>query len=179
MNRLLSKTFSSNDPSGAPSSCYQYDTAAVFGIGRLGKQWTQKSACGSPPPAGVTTPTLTSISAYDVMGRVTSEKQCVFSNCSMDYPSQPTYSYDIAGELTSYSDGQGLMFFTNGYDTAGRLQTLIANPLFVPLFSAQSYSSAGLTKALYGWTSPQGTAALSQTRTYDSHLRITGETDGN
>ena len=174
LNRLLSKSYSSNDPSLAPSSCYHYDTATGFGIGRLGTQWTQKGACSpAPPPTGA--PSQTVIAAYDYMGRVKSEQQCVFSYCSPN--SQPTYTYDLAGELTSYGDGRGAMTFTNQYDTAARLQTLTDQNAFT-LFSAQAYSATGgVASALYGGTTPAA-AAFTQTRTYDSRLRITGETDG-
>ena len=175
LNRVLSKSYSSNDPSGAPSSCYQYDSASTYGIGRLGNQWTQKGTCSSSPGAGV--PSLTSISAYDAMGRVKSEQQCVFSNCSTDYPSLPTYNYDLAGDLTKYSDGLGTRYFTKQYDKATRLQTMTAGPSSFTLFSAQGYgASGGVTSAFYGTTTPN--AGVSQSRTYDSRLRVTGETDG-
>jgi YD repeat-containing protein len=173
LNRLLSKS-SSNDPSGAPSSCYQYDTASAFGIGRLGSQWTQKGACSSSP--GASALTSTAISIYDFMGRIKSQQQCVFSYCSPN--SQPTYTYDLAGDLTSYGDGRvGGMQFNSQYDYAARLQTLTDQNAFT-LFSEQSYgATGGVASGLYGGTT-SASAAFTQTRTYDPQLRITSETDG-
>ena len=54
---------------------------------------------------------------------------------------------------------------------------MTAGPSSFTLFSAQGYgASGGVTSAFYGTTTPN--AGVSQSRTYDSRLRVTGETDG-
>jgi YD repeat-containing protein len=171
LNRLLSKTYS-GDTSASPSSCYSYD-GATNGEGRLTAQWTQKGACSSSPDSNALTKSV--VSAYDLLGRVKSLVHCVLTSCTTDYPGQTTYSYDLAGHLTTYSDGIGGHYFTNSYDSAGRLSTVTSSwsDSVHPstLFSAQSYTpSGGLVSAVYGNN-------LTLTRTYDSRLRITGETD--
>jgi len=173
LNRLKSKTYI-GDQSASPSSCYLYDSSAVsYGVGRLAAQWTQKGPCGSSP--GSSSLTQTSVSAYDQLGRITSQVRCVLTSCTTDYPGQATYSYNIAGQLTNYSDGIGTHLFTNSYDSAGRLSTVTTNWIDTvhppTLFSAQSYTPSGaLASAVYGNN-------LTLTRTYDLRLRITGETD--
>jgi len=179
LNRLTSKTYSA-DASGAPSSCYVYDGYQYNGpppgnvSGRLIAQWTQKGTCWASPGAGAISKTL--ISTYDQMGRVQSQQQCVFTVCSADVPGQNTYTYNMAGKLKTYGDGMASNVFTSTYDAAGRLQTLTSSwndALHPPnLFTARSYNPAGgLTSALYG-------TGLTQARSYDSRLRITGEKDG-
>jgi YD repeat-containing protein len=168
LNRLLSKTYSDGFTA---SSCYQYDTAPVNGIGRLAAEWTQKATCpgsGSPPPSGVLTGKT--ILSYDAMGRSVMENQCAWSNCTTgSVPYSKTYSYDLTGNLTLYLNGINSLAFSQTYDSAGQLKSITSGT--TPIFSMPSYSPAGaLTGATYG-------AGLNLTRTYDNRLRITGESD--
>lgn len=199
LNRLLSKSFS-NDASGTPSSCYQYDVssfavAPAYLTGRLANQWTQKGACAAAPPTtGLWA--RRSILAYDVMGRVLKEQQCTPSNCTSGTPYSPAYTYDLAGNVITSTNGiastpaatANPLTFTNAFDSAGRLQTLTSNwsdtthP--ATLFSAQtgqttpcqnSWSApyapfGGLVNAMYG-------SGLTLNRAYDKRLRTTCETD--
>ena len=184
LNRLLSKTYA-NDASGALASCYQYDTLGGGGtnlVGRLTAEWTQKLASGAACPSTKPSGAMTSrtLSAYDAMGRVTSETQCVGASCTKNYANSPTYAYDLAGNLTLYGNLLGTAQFTNAYDTAGRLSSVTnawtgaaqVGPLYpATLFSAPSYAPfGGLSGATYG-------TGLNLTRTYDSRLRVTGEID--
>ena len=170
LNRLLSKTYL-NDPSGTASTCYIYDTASN-GLGRLGSQWTQKAACLSPPalPSGGIL-TKSAISAYDAMGRVKSELRCMgLANCSSGGYAM-AYTYDLAGKLTSYPSGPNGLTFANAYDAVGHLLSLTNTSQGTTLFSAPSYTPTG---ALSGVTLG---SSLNMTRTFDSRLRVTSETD--
>ena len=183
VNQLISKTYSGSDPAGTASSCYQYDQTSIPGassgkagnmLGRLSNEWTQEGACpASPPSSGVIT--RRSVLAYDPMGRVLSEQQCTPANCSTGAPFNPTYSYDLAGDIQSSTNGTGMISFSSTYDAAGHLSTLTSswNDATHPptLFSAPSYTPAGaLTSATFG-------VGLNLNRSYDSRQRIINETD--
>jgi YD repeat-containing protein len=176
INRLLSKTYT-NDVTGTASSCYQYDQSVVAGaggnlLGHVTNSWTQVGTCLAAPPA-TGTPTRHSFLAYDAMGHALSEQQCTPTNCATGTPYAPTYTYDLAGNLWTHTNGVGTMSFTNTYDSGNHLLLMqrTDTPSPVNLFSTPSYAaSGGLTGALFG-------AGLQLTRTYDSRLRISGETD--
>ncbi|UWZ85277.1 RHS repeat protein [Occallatibacter riparius] len=194
LNRLLSKTYSSA-PAGALSSCYQYDNRPN-GTGRLAAEWTQTGACPPSPPAGYQS--LRKIGAYDVMGRIVSEQQCVAGYCtSAAVPSTPAvnctalsgnnglqYCFDEAGNLLAFSSGtttgsvgnypQAAMTFSQTFDLAGRLSTVASswNDGTHPasLFTAQGYTPFD---ALSNWLIGPHIAAG---RSYDNRLRVTGQT---
>jgi YD repeat-containing protein len=182
LNRLLSKVYT-NDPFATASSCYQYDTSSVPGaggnlVGRLTNEWTQKGSCPSAPGLNSTATLMRrSLLSYDVMGRLLSEQQCTKSNCATGTPYNPVYDYDLAGNLIHHSNGIGTLTFTNCYNGANQLllvvgvSTSCSSPTGATLFSSPSYTAAGgLSAATYG-------TGLTISRTYDSRLRITGETD--
>jgi hypothetical protein len=179
LNRIIAVNYL-NDPTGSSSFCYQFDAPTTAnGIGRLSVQWTQKGTC--PPSPGGGELTKTSIAAYDAVGRVRSEQQCVLSVCSLDYPGKFTYNYDLTGKLSYYGDGLGTTLFTNQFDSNGRLLTVSSSWVDqthpATLFSAQSYNPAGgLTTALYG-VNTQNVPAITLGRTYDPRFRILSETD--
>jgi YD repeat-containing protein len=184
LNRVLSKTYT-NNPFGTASSCYQYDASSVPGaggnlVGRLTNAWTQKGNCpssGQPALNSAVTLTRRSMLSYDPMGRLLSEQQCTKVNCTTGAPYNPIYDYDLAGNLIHHSNGIGTLTFTNCYDAAGQLSLVLgvsascSSPTGMQLFSSPSYTAAGgLSAATYG-------TGLTLSRTYDSRLRITGETD--
>lgn len=204
LNRMLSKTYS-NDASGTPSSCYQYDLSPLTGggstpywTGRITNQWTQNGACATAlPSSGFWT--RRSILAYDSVGRILKEQQCTPSNCG-GTPYAPAYSYDLAGNLLTFTDGVTptptagtTLSFANCYDAAGRLQALTSNWIDSKhpqsLFLAQSTSSNPCPNA----TSPSSSStpyapfgglmnatfgnSLTLSRAYDNRLRITSEMD--
>jgi YD repeat-containing protein len=180
LNRLIGKTYT-NAPAGTLSSCYQYDTA-TDGDGRLGFEWTQSGNCPAYP--GPTTPptsgyqTLHTIVSYYPMGRVKEEQQCAPGSCTTSQPAYSLqYTYNLAGGLTSYKNGNDSILYTNYYDDSGRLSkvtsTLTGPKYPTPLFSSPTYSAGGrLTSAIYG----TGTD-IALCRWYDKRLRITGEVD--
>jgi YD repeat-containing protein len=140
LNRIVSKTYS-NDSSGTPISCFQYDTSSILNaasgatgnmLGRLSNAWTQAantSCTGTSPnyaPATGSYLSLKSILWYDPMGRPknTNQQQCVGSHCSTPSPFQLSMFYDLVGTLTgltNWSGGPGQsMALTNYYDGASR-----------------------------------------------------------
>lgn len=197
LNRLLSKTYS-NDPSGTPFMCYQYDQSSIALpnanlIGRLTNQWTQSSGAGScsfawPSP---TVLTARSILLYDAMGRIVNEQQCTPSNCSTGAYT-PTYTYDIAGNTLSMTNGitstpvVGALSLSSNYTGAGHLETLTSNwvdqthpatlfstpgsqPTSCPNSLSQAYAAfGGLMNSTYG-------NGLTLNRGFDARLRTTCE----
>ena len=188
LNRLVEKTYT-NDSSNTPTSCFQYDATAISGaspsgnfVGRLTNSWTQQAGttCTGAPGSG-SYRTLKSILAYDPLGRPTAGLQCTPSNCTTTNSYSLNYGYDLAGNLTSLTNaavtvpGGFPLNLTYSYDSAGRMYNLTSNwqdsthPN--PLFNASSFWPHGpWQNAAYG-------NGLSLVRTYDSHLRITGEND--
>lgn len=175
LNRLSSKTYT-NDGALTSSACFQYDgTASTNQIGRLTSEWTQKAsigACSSSLPSSSLTHRI--VNAYDPLGRILSESQCLGSSCSTNVPGRTTYSYDLAGHIATFGDLLGTRLFTNSYDAAGHLSSITASPVGgaqANLFSSPTYAAfGGLTSATYG-------TSLNLTRAYDSRLRPTKEID--
>ncbi len=176
LNRLTGKSYSDGT---TPSACFQYDqNSSGRGIGRLTTEWTQMGTCPSAPPSsGVLTQRM--FGTYDPMGRVTSDAQCSSpGNCTGGFYTL-TYAYDLAGDVTQFTDGMGLSF-TSQYNPAGRLSTVNgpASPggQSTPLFIASSYTPAGaLQNALIGTGSVPG---INFHRDYNSRLLPTDEIDG-
>lgn len=174
LNRLLSKTYSGGIAAATRTSCYQYDTA-TNGIGRLSAEWTQVGVCPASPPNNAET--RHTIISYDAMGRVLGEQQCHLLRCSMGTPITSSVHYDLAGSLTSYSNGLGSLSLSQSYDSAGRLQT-VRSSLYgaqypgypANLFSVGAYTPAGAIQNLN--LGPN----LNVNRTYDNRVRITGQT---
>lgn len=190
LNRIVAKSYS-NDASGTPTSCFQYDTSAVTGaggnlLGRLTNEWTQHASAGACSTSMLTSGgyvTLRSMLAYDAMGRLQSAQQCTPSNCTSTTPYALSYGYDLAGNLTSYSNGlsstpgagTGPLTFTQQLDSAGRFQTLTStwsdgtHP--ATLFSASAYAPPGaLTNGTYG-------NGISLSRSFNGQLLPTSEID--
>jgi YD repeat-containing protein len=175
LNRLLSKTYSGGSAAATRSSCYQYDSA-TNGIGRLGAEWTQTGSCPSSPPNNPET--RHTIVRYDAMSRIKEEQQCHRDKCSSGTPTTSTMHYDLAGNLTYYSNGIGSIELTQSYnDAAGRLQS-ITSSLYGPQYP--SYPATLFSVGAYG---PNGSIhnmnlgpVINVTRTYDNRLRTTGQT---
>jgi YD repeat-containing protein len=196
LNRVLSKSYSS-DGNITPWSCYQYDLLSVAnGIGRLSNAFTQSASVGS---CALTTPptvfwTMRSIKAYDPMGRLNDEFQFTPANQLSGY--NPQYAYDLAGNLISSTDGTTpsptspttKLTFTNTFDNAGRLQTLMSNASNSTnypgtLFSVQtgltpcSSSAVAPYAAFGGLQNATFGNGLTLNRAYDTRLRTTCEID--
>jgi len=196
LNRLLSKSYSDGF---TPTSCYLYDSA-INGIHRLASEWTQKASmgsCSSPfaPQGGYFSARW--IRAYDAMGRIQAEQQYTPNSIANGKFYPMSYTYDLAGNVTSSTAGAvppgmttsqasapcanapvlntQMFTFLSCYDAAGRLQGVTSNANSGPsgpLFTAQWYPPfTGLPNAVYG------NNAVTLTRAYDRRLRITSEQD--
>lgn len=193
LNRLLAKTYSD----GTLASCFQYDTVSK---GYLTAEWTQ---AGSSCPASASAAgyqSLRQIGAYDVMGRVTSEQQCVLGFCTSAIPPPApaancqslstanglAYCYDLAGNPTAYGNGltsvafpQQYMLFSQGFDSVSRLSSVTNGTWSGSTFPSNLFTSDpsyGYTpyNALQSWISGNGN--LSVSKSYDGRMRVTGET---
>jgi len=143
LNRVLSKSYS-NDPSGSPLSCYQYDVSSTTCsqsngnlIGRLTVAWTQSASKTSACSNAGSFLTKRAICVYDPLGRLQSEQQYTPATVASGTPYSPQYQYDLAGNLITSTTGVGPVLygnslptpigFTSTYDGAGRLQSLSSN----------------------------------------------------
>jgi len=189
VNRLVSKTYS-NDPSGTPSSCYEYGnvsnaTSGDNQIGRLINEWTQNAgtACAATPPQASADVTFESDLIYDAMGRLKSEQQYTPGNSS-GAPYGVQYTYNLAGEVASSTNGvsdPGITLTMN-YDGAARLKEITSSwsdATLHPadLFYSPTYGPVGLLSAEYGYNPTTAVATATLARTYDNRLRLSSETD--
>jgi len=205
-NRLTAKTYT-NDPTNTPVSCYAYDMNSVAGSGgypkgRLANQWSQRqssSACTGIFNTSGSYLTLQSILNYDALGRATLEQQCTPSNCATSNRYQLNYSFDLASNLTSMTNGSASnpITLTNCFDAAGRLQTVTSSlsgatypqSLFaaqisgiatcqglstadVPSSSTPPYTAFGTLQAFI-----YGNSGVTLKRGFDKRLRLINEMD--
>lgn len=135
INHLVSKSYS-NDPSGTPTSCYQYGTSvATNTVERLVSEWTQSASAGTCASPTGSPWTKRTISLYDSMGRVLNEQQSTPFSIGNGTTYGPSYTYDYAGDLITSTDGStpsptnpGIsLTFTNSFDGAGHLSTTTSN----------------------------------------------------
>jgi RHS repeat-associated protein len=120
LNRLTQKSY--NDGTTSPAY-FSFDLVPAWGIpvsnivGRLA--WEHMD---------LTKPRAASIFSYDSMGRVLMNDQCVPQNGTGCGPSafSVTYTYDLAGNMLSYTTGPGAVF-SQSFDSAGRLMQLTSS----------------------------------------------------
>jgi RHS repeat-associated protein len=151
LHRLRSTSYVSSDPTNnpvnTPTANFNYDTDPNWGVpatnivGRLTEAYTMPYVGGAE------------IFGYDNMGRVVMNHQ--WTPVATQPPNAPQfnldYTYDLIGDMTSYTNGAGVQF-TNSYNIAGRL-TGIASSLTdtnhpSPLLSNVSYSPTFITSTL-------------------------------
>ena len=192
LNRVISKGYSGQTcPMTSPDVSYAYDSSSIVGnanvVGRLtgeaasiaGVVWAQRQPY-----------------AYNPMGQIMAEQQCVPGNCAAVQNSLQ-YTYDLAGNMTSSTNGVANpgVLFTYSYDCANRLGMITSSwdappnypaTLFAatpggsgncPTSSNSNYTPTNQLQnaqiALVATNMPAMTVA----RTYDSRLRPTSETD--
>jgi RHS repeat-associated protein len=83
-------------------------------------------------PASLSTTVTASVFDYDSMGRVLHNGQCTPNTCSAIPTSTPylmTYAYDLAGDMTSFTNNAPTtpVTFTYSYDTAARFWQLVSS----------------------------------------------------
>jgi RHS repeat-associated protein len=170
LNRVASKTYSD----GTPTVWLAYDLSSEWGV-NLGNSIGRLSATNAWNGAWVSG----EIFAYDSMGSVVNNTQCNSSQtCSNGPLSYISYTYDLLGDTTSSTDGEGVTL-TNTYNAGARLTSVTSSMSDSnhpgTLFGYQNlahYNAAGsLTSVTLGNN-------VNETRTYDARLRLTGITDG-
>ena len=114
VNRLTSRTYSD----GTPTAYFLYDLTSAWGVtlpnglGRLSEKYTGN-------------PFVASIFGYDPVGRIVLNDQCTPLNCGSG-AFDLNYTYDLAGDLASATNGMGITF-SYSYDTAGRPLAVTSN----------------------------------------------------
>jgi YD repeat-containing protein len=181
LDRLLTKSYSS-DPNATPSSCYQYDnkTANTNGVGQPWNEWTQSGACPNPVVPGSNFWTERSFLNYDSMGRILNEQQCTPTSCASSTPYPLSYTYDLAGDLSTATSGVGPtspIQFTYTPDGGKHLQTLQSSqpytsggPTPATVFTGTYWPFGGLSTGTLG-------SGIAVSRGFDNRLRITSEND--
>ncbi|PYV68464.1 MAG: hypothetical protein DMG96_36360 [Acidobacteria bacterium] len=118
LNRKIWKVYSDSEPNVQ----FSYDQSSVLNgvavsnpIGRLTAKNTNTSG---------TYPTSSVYFAYDQMGRVLSYFQCVLNCATSGW--EMFYTYDLLGNVTSYTNGLGTTF-TQHFDNAGRLYQITSS----------------------------------------------------
>jgi YD repeat-containing protein len=160
LNRLTSKTYSD----GTPPASFSYDQASVtigswssgtlnYPLGRMTEATT--TASGSVKTAVVY--------SYDPVGRISDFWQCNPANCGTSSIYSMTYSYDEAGDVTSWTH-PGLISLTNIVNSAQQVtqvqtssqytnlpQTLAQNVTYTPWGAVSTFgdgcSGSGCTNA--------------------------------
>ena len=166
------QTCSGNPPSlPSPAATFTFDSSAVDfysglanTVGRLVKSTT----------SGIT-PTARYLN-YDPLGRVRNQYQCAVINCygntNAYVPWNVSYTYDLAGDVTSYADSGGNVF-TQTFDAAGRPSKLTsswvdANHPNVPLVSVNSTTGYYPVGTMRAATLGNG---LTETSAYNNRLQ--------
>jgi RHS repeat-associated protein len=174
LNRLTTKTYSDGV---TPSAQLNYDEQSWTSNTPSGASWlTAGNRAGRLSSMSTSDGRTAAYFNYDSMGRMVEKATCIGSRCGSTAFDQ-SFSYDLAGNLTSYDHGTDLSsgsFFGShvlSYDTAGRLQALNASQsaAVTPpiLFQATSYGPTGLL------TSTLAGGALTEGRSYDTRARQT------
>lgn len=172
LNRLKSR---GTGASSAINSCYLYDTDTATNpaesVGLLVAEWTQLGSCDSNAttvPNSSVVKTVHKIGAYDQVGRVLSESNCVMGSCSA--ARGQTYGYNLDGSLKNAGNGMGSSnALTMGYDSAGRLSS----------YSATAFGSQANLGFRYGpvrWTWGSMGRSIFLERNFDLFNRVTGMT---
>jgi RHS repeat-associated protein len=133
-----------------PAATYTYDLASLDGatftnpMGHL----VRAATLNNPYPAKT-------YFSYDTLGRILSVSQCVYINCGTFGSNPPwwvvTNNYDQAGDLTSYTDANGVTL-TQSFDAARRPSQLASSWVDAQhpatLVTGASYYSSGQTLAI-------------------------------
>ncbi|MGC1657881.1 MAG: RHS repeat-associated core domain-containing protein, partial [Candidatus Acidiferrales bacterium] len=157
LHRLTAKSYSD----GTPGVLYTYDENDPFGlsvtnpVGRLVAEWTGEAWASWKA------------FSYDPMGRVVGQWECVPTSTScLAYGM--TLTYDLNGDMTSYTNGQNVTF-TQTFNAAAQLTQLTSSyidsqhPGTLAVFN--SYSPIGaLTSTSYG-------NGLTETAAYNNRLQ--------
>ncbi|MGH7744132.1 MAG: RHS repeat domain-containing protein [Candidatus Dormibacteria bacterium] len=169
LDRILTKAYTGGYPT--PPVAYSYDLSSIDGspaltnpVGRLIKA----SVGGSSPTA--------SYNDYDLMGRIANHSQCAVYNCGVYGGTYPwwklSYTYDLNGDLTSFTDGSGITF-SQTFDQAARPTQLTSS--YINALHPGTLASVGATNGYW----PSGESheeifgnGVTDVRVLDSKLQI-------
>jgi RHS repeat-associated protein len=167
LNRITLKTYSDGT---TPAAEYFYDSGT-------GTKFTPTNPVGRLTHEGTYlngTWFTASVYYYDPMGRVTFNAQCTQAQATW-CEWQPTYTYDLLGDVTTTTNGVGVTL-TNSYNVGARLTTVASSGL-----SGSNFPSPLLSNAQYNAAGSPTSASLGngvcESRSYDGRLRLTGITD--
>lgn len=191
LNRLTGKVYSDS----TPSVSYSYDTSTVSGAANTVGHMTYEQVS-----RGSTALLQRYVYKFDPSGHLLAqlEGHCLPSNCA-GVTSNPAYTYDLAGDVTSSTDGipvpgvpssgnSNPIQLSYGYDQVARVSGIYSNwnggaadpnhpgTLFQAT-SSVAYGPVGLTSAIYGINTANGAEVAYQTRSYDKRLRVISESD--
>jgi len=163
LHRVKSKSYSDGT---TPTASYSYDETAPIGVtvsNPVGRLTSQSVSSGSTVLAA-------SIFSYDVMGRLTANNQCTPNNCGgAGYP--VNYTYNLGGNMTSYTNGMGTTF-NQSFDSAGRFTQLTT-----PMVDAQHPGSLATVDATTGYYPSEAVRKMSlgnglvETAAYNTRLQ--------
>jgi YD repeat-containing protein len=169
--KFYSGTFNCTNPSNF-SATYTYDGSSVSG-----KRNTIRRLTDEKSYVGATLVSERQLYAYDAMGRLLNENQCLLGNCSA-LVFHPAFTSDAAGNRKTSTDGttqnpmssSDPLTFSSSYDSGGRLATITTNWADTAhpgtLFTAQGYTAAS---TLSSWLLGTNLYTL---RNYDHRLRV-------
>jgi len=160
LNRLTKKVYSDGT---TPQANFAYDVAPSSPgtwsnlVGRLTALWTSLPTPGSGTGF-----------SYDSLGRVIRNDQCTPVNCNGSFP--VNYTYDLVGNMTSYTTGVGATF-SQSFDAASRATQLTSTQAdaqhpgtLATVDSSVGYLPAGaLRKLTFG-------NSLTETSAYNNRL---------
>lgn len=156
LHRVLQKTYSDT----TPAANFTYDASSVDGLtilyplGRMVKAWNSNAR---------------TVNSYDQMGKIKTEWQCTPINCGTGW-FQLDYSYDLAGGVTSYTNGAGTTF-TQGLNPLEQVTQIASSWVDAQhpatMASGISYHATGAISSLtYG-------NALVETQAFNNRLQPT------
>jgi RHS repeat-associated protein len=165
LGRVLTTSYSD----GTPTKSYHYDTAAGTNFSDL----TQTNLVGRLSLASV--PNAESAFNYDSMGRVTTLDECLPSGCgTTSYNRKLQYGYDLAGNMTSSTDGGQINNspVTTTYSISPANEILSMTSSATPDMGGQVSLMSGAAYGPFGPTGYNLANGLAGMFTYDSLGRL-------
>ena len=114
LHRLTQKSYSDGT---TPTASFYYDLAAPWGSPYGGSYKGRLSQADTVDSTGHYV--ASTIFVYDALGRITISGLCTAVNCGL-VGFHTSYSYDLAGNVTSYSTSENGITFSYQYDAVGR-----------------------------------------------------------
>ena len=130
---------------------FNYDQSSVAGISVTNPVGNLTSVAAATPGTPSTLESMTIYSNRDQMERVKGTVVCTPASCNSSNPNNSLWytlsdTYDLAGDLTSYTNGFGTTI-SSSYDGSGRLSTVYNGSTTL---AANTYSALGLTQSTLG-----------------------------